>query len=246
MMEALQNYFDERLQIIKQSKELVNGDPEETQSILLELNALCLSMKAQLALHKKEVFEWKQQVDSAKRCVAVVKAWNIRSQETLGEIPSQALKKVVLEPSPPQSSRPEQVQAVAVAKPKVTVGQVAFLTLDEFNKIPKYMKGRAQYETLTNAVEEFNNSLIAKYNFMAKSLKELNPSEKKKRNVLRSQESADTKGIFFVTAEELKDGTLLKSETGRRNLLTILRHFHRIREIRGPGSMTRYAVNSRL
>ena len=127
-------------------------------------------------------------------------------------------------------------------KPRVNVGQVAYLTVDEFAKIPKYMKGRAQYETLTNTVDEMNNIIIAKYTFLSRPLKELNPVEKKRRNVLRSQESADTKGVFFVTAEELKDGTLLKSETGRRNLLTILRHFHRVREIRGPGSLTRYAV----
>ena len=175
-------------------------------------------------------------------CVAVVQAWNARSQATLSEIPPQALKKAVLEPSPPQSSKSEQVPVSAAPKPRVSVGQVSYLTLDEFNKIPKYMKGRAQYETLTTAVDELNNSLKAKYTFMTRPLKELNPNDKKRRNVLRSQETADTKGVFFVTAEELKDGSLLKSETGRRNLLTILRHFQKIREIRGPGSLTRYAV----
>ena len=67
MVEELHIYFEERFHLIKQSRELVNGDPEETQSILLELNSFCLSMKAQLAEHKKEVSEWKQQLDSAKR-----------------------------------------------------------------------------------------------------------------------------------------------------------------------------------
>ena len=174
--------------------------------------------------------------------MALVQAWNTRSQETLALIPPQALRKSVQEPSPPQSSKPDQVPSSTANKPKVNVGQVAFLTVDEFAKIPKYMKGRAQYETLTNTVDEFNSILMSKYTFMARPLKELNPVEKKRRNVLRSQETADTKGVFFLTAEELKEGTLLKSETGRRNLLTILRHFQRIREIRGPGSLTRYAA----
>ena len=179
------------------------------------------------------------------RCVSVVQAWNLRSQDTLAEIPTQALKKVPLYSGPGQtqnSTSPDQVPAKQLYKPKVNVTQVTYLTLDEFGKIPKYMKGRAQYETITNTVEEFNSILQAKYTFLARPLKELNPTEKKRRNVLRSQETADTKGVYFVTNEELKDGTLLKSETGRRNLLTILRHFHRIREIRGPGSITRYAV----
>jgi len=241
-MEQLQSYFEDYLHLIKQNRELVNGDPEETRTILLELNSVCLSMKAQLAQHKKEVQEWKHQIDSAKRCVSVVQAWNVRSQDTLADIPTQALKKVPQNSSQALNSSPDDLAPVKPLKPKVNVTQVTYLTLDEFGKIPKYMKGRAQYETITNTVEEFNSILQAKYTFLARPLKELNPVEKKRRNVLRSQETADTKGVYFVTNEELKDGTLLKSETGRRNLLTILRHFHRIREIRGPGSITRYAV----
>ena len=82
-MEELQSYFEEKFHLIKQSRELVNGDQEETQvlqtllsrfplmiffqAILLELNTFCLSMKAQLTQHKKEVLDWKQQIDSAKR-----------------------------------------------------------------------------------------------------------------------------------------------------------------------------------
>lgn len=241
-MEELQSYFEERFHLIKQSRELVNGDPEETQTILLDLNSSCLTMKAQLTQLKKEVTDWKQQVELAKRCVAEVQAWNGRSQATLTLIPQQALKKAAHEPSPALSSKAEQVPTSAVPKPRVTVGQVSYLTLEEFAKIPKYMKGRAQYETLTSAVDELNSSLVAKYTFMTRPLKELNPNEKKRRNVLRSQETPDTRGVSFVTAEELKEGSLLKNEVGRRTLLTILRHLHRIREIRGPGSLTRYAV----
>ena len=66
-MEELQTYFEDYLQLIKQNRELVNGDQEETRTILLELNTVCLSMKAQLAQHKKEVQDWKHQIDCAKR-----------------------------------------------------------------------------------------------------------------------------------------------------------------------------------
>ena len=66
-MEELQTYFEDYLQLIKQNRELVNGDQEETRTILLELNSVCLSMKAQLAQHKKEVQDWKHQIDCAKR-----------------------------------------------------------------------------------------------------------------------------------------------------------------------------------
>ena len=54
--------------------------------------------------------------------------------------------------------------------------------------------------------------------------------------------SQDTKGVHFVTSEELRECSHLKSETGRRSLLTILRHFGLVREVRGPGSIVRFAV----
>jgi hypothetical protein len=66
-MEELQLYFEEKLHIIKQNRELVTGDPEETQAILLELNSVCLTMKTQLAQHRQEVHDWRQQIASAKR-----------------------------------------------------------------------------------------------------------------------------------------------------------------------------------
>ena len=42
------------------------------------------------------------------------------------------------------------------------------------------------------------------------------------------------KGRQFVTAEDLKAGPLLKAEAARKTVLTILRHFHRVKEDRGP------------
>ena len=160
------------------------------------------------------------------------------------EIPHQALKKS--KPSTnivSNNSNPTEVKVkLTKTKCKPVVDCISYLTLDDFQNIPKYMKGRVQYETLTNVVDEFNELLLNKYTFLVKPLKELNVNEKKRRNVLRSQETKDMQNINFITAEEMKSGVLLKSESGRRNLLTILRHFHRIREVRGPGNLVRYAV----
>ncbi|XP_023328204.1 spindle and kinetochore-associated protein 1 [Eurytemora carolleeae] len=119
---------------------------------------------------------------------------------------------------------------------------VQHLTLTEFNSIPKYMKGRVQYETLGTAVEEINSALHFKYTFTARkfsSLKEI--CDKKRWKLYKSQESPATRGVHFITADELKDSPLLKSEVTRRNLFTIFRHFKKIREIRGPGSIVRFA-----
>ena len=60
---------------------------------------------------------------------------------------------------------------------------------------------------------------------------------------MKSQESRDTRGIHFLVAEDLKTSDTLKTESARRNIFAILRHYQLIREIRGPGSIVRFAVN---
>ena len=59
---------------------------------------------------------------------------------------------------------------------------------------------------------------------------------------MKSQESRETRGVYFVVADDLKNFDTLKTESSRRNIFTIFRHFQLIREIRGPQSLVRYAV----
>ena len=60
---------------------------------------------------------------------------------------------------------------------------------------------------------------------------------------MRSQESREVRGMFFVVGDDLKNSQTLKNESARKNIFTILRHFQLIREIRGPQSLVRYAVH---
>lgn len=60
---------------------------------------------------------------------------------------------------------------------------------------------------------------------------------------MKSQESRETRGVHFLVADDLKKCDQLKAESARRNIFAILRHFQLMREIRGPGSIVRFAVN---
>ena len=69
----------------------------------------------------------------------------------------------------------------APKRPKATIGQVAFLTLAQFDAIPKYMKGRVTYEGVNAAVEELNVALVEKYTFLGGKMADLpNPKAKKR------------------------------------------------------------------
>ena len=211
------------------------------------------------------------------RCIAWTKTWAERQKNQENEIPPLALRKhqassrqdckqEVKKLATKSDAKKPPLLAESLKRPKATIGQVAFLTLAQFDAIPKYMKGRVTYEGVNAAVEELNVALVEKYTFLGGKMADLpNPKAKKRYHsllngnmnklldqypryqALRAQESKDTKGVHFVTSEELRyiqfffslkllpsrfflhfciifrDSTHLKSETGRRSLLTILR-----------------------
>ena len=59
---------------------------------------------------------------------------------------------------------------------------------------------------------------------------------------MKSLENKETKGVYFIVADDLRSAPTLKAEGQRRTVFTILRHVRRIREIRGPGKVLRYAI----
>jgi len=251
-MEDLEKFFAQRLSLIVDSRALVSGDREETRIIMLELASLLADIKKRVQQQKQELAGWRHQLASAAGCLKLIEASKAKVADCTAKIPPHLLKQ---EPSPPAATiaagprrtSPAETNSTeaSAARTKATFPQVSCLTLQEYNSIPKYMKGRAQYDTLNTAVDEMNAAIRTKYTFLARPFTSLaSLADKKKWKEFKSQENNDTKakGLRFITAEELKNSSLLKSESNRRNLLTILRHFQRIREIRGPGSIVRYVA----
>ncbi|XP_055925688.1 spindle and kinetochore-associated protein 1-like [Argiope bruennichi] len=130
----------------------------------------------------------------------------------------------------------------ALAKNKRSVERMKFVTVQEFENVPKYLKGRFKYEQVNKFVEEFNHALEGKYKLLFMSRKELKPPQLKIWQKLKSQENAETKGLFFCTTEDLKDYGNIKLDKASLNIMTILRHCGKVKEIRGPGPITRYTV----
>jgi hypothetical protein len=105
------------------------------------------------------------------------------------------------------------------------------------------MKGRLQYEGINGAVEEFNEAVRNKYSFLRKGFQAMaSITEKKRFKEMKSLENQETKGVYFIVADDLRSAPTLKTESQRRNIFSILKHFKRIRDIRGPGQTVRYAI----
>lgn len=116
-----------------------------------------------------------------------------------------------------------------------------FVTVPEFKDVPKYMKGRMTYDNINASVEGFNAAMETKYRLLKRPRSGLNDRDRKQYQKYKEQETKDTKGVFFVTEDDLRKHGSLKMDSSARAALTILRHCGRMKEIRGGGT-TRYAV----
>ena len=130
------------------------------------------------------------------RCIAWTKTWADRQKNQENEIPVLALRKH--QTSARQDGNDEKLKVKKVVaksgsdtkkpalpeapkRPKPSIGQVAYLTVAQFDAIPKYMKGRVTYEGVNAAVEELNVALVEKYTFLGGRMAELpNPKAKKR------------------------------------------------------------------
>ncbi|XP_068211507.1 spindle and kinetochore-associated protein 1-like [Palaemon carinicauda] len=135
------------------------------------------------------------------------------------------------------------------AQPKANSGKsklipsIQYITVEEFDGVSKYIKGRLQYEQVNNAVDEVNKTIETKYMLMARPRAKLSEFDMKIVNACRSQENKETKGFYFVIDNDIKRWSNMKLDPAGRSMLTVLRTLKRLREIRGPGNLIRYAVS---
>ena len=245
-MDVLSSYYNTEIGIVENMKRLASDDPDDVQAAILQVNQERHLLKKKLEKLRDEVIMMRKVMEKAQKCCLTMKALVEVNSKARENVPHQALKTFSKSPEVPINVK--MVEEVSRTKnnpppPKAcVVKNISFLTLDEFNKIPKYMKGRLSYELLTQAVKEFNDCVNMKYNFLAKDVNELTLNEKKKRAQLKSQMKPELKKSNFVTADDLKEYTLFKTDSSRKSVFTVLRHFQRIKESRGPGSIVRHVV----
>lgn len=244
-MDVLSSYYNTEIGIVEDMKRLASDHPDDVQEAILQVNQERHLIKKKLEKLKEEVIMMRKVMMKAQKCSLTMKALIGVNSKARENVPQQALKTFSKSPEVPNVKMVEEVSRTKNNPPPpkaCVVKNISFLTLDEFNKIPKYMKGRLSYELLTQAVKEFNDCVNMKYNFLAKDVNELTLIEKKKRAQLKSQMKPELKKSNFVTADDLKEYTLFKTDSSRKSVFTVLRHFQRIKENRGPGSIVRHVV----
>ncbi|XP_053331919.1 spindle and kinetochore-associated protein 1 [Clarias gariepinus] len=121
------------------------------------------------------------------------------------------------------------------------IKEMEFITVQEFDNIPQYMKGRVTYDQLNTAVKSINTAVTGKYKILQQPVKSLSNAARKLHQRFKDQETKDTKGQFFVVEEDLRDLAQLKVDKRFVGMLNMLRHCQRLKELRG-GGLTRYML----
>lgn len=121
---------------------------------------------------------------------------------------------------------------------------LAYLTEDEFARVPKYMRGRFTLDGLNKLVDVFNRALSSKYALLALPKARLKEAQWKQVTAYHQQETQETRRVRFVTDADLTKGPSAAFESTRAvtAFVVVMRHCGRLREIRGPQRIVRYVV----
>ncbi|XP_077202896.1 SKA complex subunit 1 isoform X2 [Paroedura picta] len=121
------------------------------------------------------------------------------------------------------------------------VKEIPFMTVEEFESVPAYMRGRLTYNQVNAVIQEINKAVASKYKIMRQSMKSMPSAVRNLYFRFQEEETKDTKGKFFIVEADVEEFTQLKADKRFHSILTILRHCQRVREIRGS-RLVRYAV----
>ncbi|XP_041044888.1 spindle and kinetochore-associated protein 1 [Carcharodon carcharias] len=127
------------------------------------------------------------------------------------------------------------------AKNKHFVREIEYLLMEEFNSVPGYMKGRMTYDQINAVIKELNATVKAKYKILNQPMKSMSNPIRNQYHAFKEQETKETKGQYFFVEADIKDFTHLKVDKKFHVILNILRHCHRLREVRGS-HLVRYVL----
>lgn len=127
--------------------------------------------------------------------------------------------------------------------------RLAAVRAAELAAVPKYMAGRLTAEKLNAALEEVQGVVDDKYRLLQSSHGRVSERLLKKQRAWRDQESRETRGAFFFTENDVRDGPQLHLRldgTSGKGTLATLVHLGRLRCLAptAPGGVRRYVIVS--
>ncbi|NP_001157827.1 spindle and kinetochore-associated protein 1 [Mus musculus] len=146
------------------------------------------------------------------------------------------------EPDPKESDKAEE-PGLPKKPPREQriIKEMQFITMDEFSDVPAYMKSRLTYCQINDIIKEINKAVVSKYKIMHQPKASMSSVKRNLYQRFINEETKDTKGHHFIVEADIKEFTALKVDKRFYVIMHILRHCHRLSEVRG-GGLTRYVI----
>lgn len=220
-------------------------------SVLRSLDKELLEIESSLSSFQAHLEKEKKLLEQGEVTQDVAKKFKERLEHITSNLPShlpgveKISQRVVLK---------EEVATENVKKPRKTrrakdlssedgfeFPKLAYLTVEEFEQIPKYIKGRTSYDQVNNAIDEIHKVITAKYKILRLPRSAMGEPVMKKYKAFKEAEIPDIEGEYFFIDDDLKTYSQMKMDSTGRAILTMLRHCGRLREVRGK-KLLRYVL----
>lgn len=220
-------------------------------SVLRSLDKELLEIESSLSSFQAHLEKEKKLVEQGEVMQDVAQKFKERLEHIASNLPShlpgveKISQRVVLK---------EEVATENVKKPRKTrrakdlssedgfeFPKLAYLTVEEFDQIPKYIKGRTSYDQVNNAIDEIHKVITAKYKILRLPRSAMGEPVMKKYKAFKEAEIPDIEGEYFFIDDDLKTYSQMKMDSTGRAILTMLRHCGRLREVRGK-KLLRYVL----
>lgn len=220
-------------------------------SVLRSLDKELLEIESSLSSFQAHLEKEKKLVEQGEVMQDVAQKFKERLEHIASNLPShlpgveKISQRVVLK---------EEVATENVKKPRKTrrakdlssedgfeFPKLAYLTVEEFEQIPKYIKGRTSYDQVNNAIDEIHKVITAKYKILRLPRSAMGEPVMKKYKAFKEAEIPDIEGEYFFIDDDLKTYSQMKMDSTGRTILTMLRHCGRLREVRGK-KLLRYVL----
>lgn len=145
--------------------------------------------------------------------------------------------------APPNSRAPKP--RVKKAPPPVVVDDapmVETISDDELSTAPQYVRGRLTTSKVDAAVDTLNGILSKKYELLSSSPRQLSSADITIRQDMVDAKCKEAEGRHFITDADIKWGGA-RLDANMKCVINVLRHFGRLKEVRGKSKMRVFIVN---
>ncbi|KAL4682212.1 hypothetical protein H8959_001767 [Pygathrix nigripes] len=249
-LEQLCSHVNEKIGNIKKTLSLRNCGQEPTLKTVLNkigdeiivVNELLNKLELEIQYQEQTNNSLKELCESLEEDYKDVEHLkeNIPSHLPQVTVAQSCVKGSDLDPEEPfKVEEPEPIKKPP--KEQRSIKEMPFITCDEFNGVPSYMKSRLTYGQINDVIKEINKAVISKYKILHQPKKSMNSVARNLYHRFIDEETKDTKGRYFIVEADIREFTTLKVDKKFHVLLNILRHCRRLSEVRG-GGLTRYVI----